>query len=182
MQPPRTIPDSDADSETPETSASPEPPAAAIALGASRKRSASPDPTYADQEVASRPLPGAVNALQGRAGDAAKVGEETTTAPELVSQEAREEEKRVMQIEAIKARNNELAAEVEAMETKLADARGKLKNPDAAATVKAHIKRLHAYNEIRDVGQGLIGLIAEQRGVRIGECYDSGEFGVGAKD
>ncbi|KFY62746.1 hypothetical protein V496_04421, partial [Pseudogymnoascus sp. VKM F-4515 (FW-2607)] len=55
-------------------------------------------------------------------------------------------------------------------------------NPDAAATVKAHIKRLHAYNEIRDVGQGLIGMIAEQRGVRIGECYDSGEFGVGAKD
>jgi hypothetical protein len=56
------------------------------------------------------------------------------------------------------------------------------RNPDAGATVKAHIKRLHAYNEIRDVGQGLIGLIAEQRGVRIGECYDSGEFGVGAKD
>ncbi|KFY20979.1 hypothetical protein V491_03263 [Pseudogymnoascus sp. VKM F-3775] len=102
--------------------------------------------------------------------------------PEPLSEEARAEEKRIRQIEAIKARNKELEAEVEAMGMKLADARGKLKNPDAAATVKAHIKRLHAYNEIRDVGQGLIGLIAEQRGVRIGECYDSGEFGVGAKD
>lgn len=57
-----------------------------------------------------------------------------------------------------------------------------MRNPDAAATVKAHIKRLHDYNEIRDIGQGLIGMIADQRGVRIMECYESGEFGVGSKD
>ncbi|OBT78747.1 hypothetical protein VF21_02618 [Pseudogymnoascus sp. 05NY08] len=159
--PPRTIPDSDADSSPISPSTSPEPPAATIAPGASRKRSASP----------------VSKGIQGPAADAAE-----TTKEQPLSEEAQLEEKRMKQIEAIKARNKELADEVEAMETKLADARGTLKNPDAAATVKAHIKRLHAYNEIRDVGQGLIGLIAEQRGVRIGECYDGGEFGVGAKD
>ena len=56
------------------------------------------------------------------------------------------------------------------------------RDKDASATVKAHIRRLHEYNEIRDIGQGLIGMIADQRGVRIVECYESGEFGVGVKD
>jgi hypothetical protein len=41
---------------------------------------------------------------------------------------------------------------------------------------------LHQYNEIRDIGQGLIGMIADNRGVRIAELYESGEFGVGVKD
>ncbi|KAF1998880.1 hypothetical protein P154DRAFT_523713 [Amniculicola lignicola CBS 123094] len=46
--------------------------------------------------------------------------------------------------------------------------------------VKKHIKLLHEYNEIKDVGQGLMGLIADQRGVRIVEVQD--EFGVTSKD
>jgi len=50
----------------------------------------------------------------------------------------------------------------------------------AAETVKKHIKLLHDYNDIRDVGQGLVGMIADNRGVRIGELYE--EFGVGLKD
>lgn len=50
----------------------------------------------------------------------------------------------------------------------------------AAETVKNHIKLLHDYNDIRDVGQGLVGMIADNRGVRIGELYE--EFGVGLKD
>ena len=50
----------------------------------------------------------------------------------------------------------------------------------AAETVKRHIKLLHDYNDIRDVGQGLVGMIADNRGVRIGELYE--EFGVGLKD
>ncbi|KFZ18549.1 hypothetical protein V502_04044 [Pseudogymnoascus sp. VKM F-4520 (FW-2644)] len=181
MPSPRTIPDSDADS-SPVTS--PEPPTTSpeTVSRTSRKRSASPEPTSADAEAVSRTIPATVDAVvEELVADVTKPDEEATTAPEM-SEEAKAEEKRVKQIEAIKARNKELAAEVSAMEAKLEDARGKLKNPDAAATVKAHIKRLHAYNEIRDVGQGLIGLIAEQRGVRIGECYESGEFGVGAKD
>ena len=53
------------------------------------------------------------------------------------------------------------------------------RNP-AAETVKRHIKLLHDYNDIRDVGQGLVGMIADNRGVRIGELYE--EFGVGLKD
>jgi len=47
-------------------------------------------------------------------------------------------------------------------------------------TVKQHIELLHAYNGIRDVGQGLIGLIAEQRGVRVKDLME--EFGVDVKD
>jgi len=50
----------------------------------------------------------------------------------------------------------------------------------ATETVKRHIKLLHDYNDIRDVGQGLVGMIADNRGVRIGELYE--EFGVGLKD
>jgi hypothetical protein len=51
---------------------------------------------------------------------------------------------------------------------------------EAKKVIKEHIRRLHTYNEIRDVGQGLIGMIADQRGVRIVECQE--EFGVGVGD
>ena len=55
------------------------------------------------------------------------------------------------------------------------------RDPDAAGqTVQAHIKRLHRYNEIRDVGTGLFGLIAERRGVRVRDVF--GDFGVGEDD
>ncbi|KAJ4358915.1 hypothetical protein N0V95_002621 [Ascochyta clinopodiicola] len=46
--------------------------------------------------------------------------------------------------------------------------------------VKEHIKLLHEYNELKDVGQGLMGLIADQRGVRIVEIQD--KFGLDAND
>lgn len=46
--------------------------------------------------------------------------------------------------------------------------------------VKDHIKLLHEYNELKDVGQGLMGLIADQRGVRIVEVQE--EFGIDAND
>jgi hypothetical protein len=46
--------------------------------------------------------------------------------------------------------------------------------------VKDHIKLLHEYNELKDVGQGLMGLIADQRGVRIIEVQE--EFGIDAQD
>ncbi|TLS25117.1 hypothetical protein PpBr36_07953 [Pyricularia pennisetigena] len=41
---------------------------------------------------------------------------------------------------------------------------------------------LQRYNELRDIGQQLIGMIAEQRGVPIRTLYESGEFGVGPED
>lgn len=46
--------------------------------------------------------------------------------------------------------------------------------------IAQHIKLLHTYNEIKDIGQGLMGLIADARGVRIVEVQE--EFGIGAKD
>lgn len=64
--------------------------------------------------------------------------------------------------------------------------RRSLKNPAAQETVAKHIKLLHDYNTIRDIGQGLLGMVAEGRGVRISDLYDDGEkeggFGVKADD
>ncbi|XP_014553904.1 hypothetical protein COCVIDRAFT_106369 [Bipolaris victoriae FI3] len=50
----------------------------------------------------------------------------------------------------------------------------------ANKVVKEHIKLLHEYNELKDVGQGLMGLIADQRGVRIVEVQE--EFSIDAED
>ncbi|KAI9746414.1 MAG: hypothetical protein M1818_000127 [Claussenomyces sp. TS43310] len=83
-------------------------------------------------------------------------------------------------IETLTARNSALQHEIEALRAELELARTKLKNPAAAETVARHIKLLHAYNEIRDVGQGLMGLIADGRNVRAVEVYR--EFSVGPKD
>jgi DNA repair protein Swi5/Sae3 len=60
---------------------------------------------------------------------------------------------------------------------------GRLTHPirnDPTATVQRHIRLLHEYNEIKDVGQGLMGIIAEARGVR--QVDVEKEFGVGEKD
>jgi DNA repair protein Swi5/Sae3 len=46
--------------------------------------------------------------------------------------------------------------------------------------IKEHIALLHKYNEIKDIGQGLMGLIADKRGVRIVGVME--EFGVGDGD
>jgi len=50
----------------------------------------------------------------------------------------------------------------------------------AEHTVKQHISRLHAYNGIRDIGQNVMGLLAEQRGVRVVQVME--ECGVGEGD
>lgn len=46
--------------------------------------------------------------------------------------------------------------------------------------MRKHISLLHTYNEIKDVGLGLMGMIAEERGVRVKEVV--AEFGVGEGD
>jgi DNA repair protein Swi5/Sae3 len=46
--------------------------------------------------------------------------------------------------------------------------------------VKRHIRLLHEYNEIKDVAQGLMGLIAEARGVR--QVDVQREYGVKEQD
>lgn len=50
----------------------------------------------------------------------------------------------------------------------------------AQIIVTEHIKLLHQYNEIKDVGLGLMGLIAEKEGKRLGEVME--ERGVDNKD
>ncbi|TLD19265.1 hypothetical protein PspLS_09940 [Pyricularia sp. CBS 133598] len=49
-------------------------------------------------------------------------------------------------------------------------------------TDRTRSELLQKYNELRDIGQQLIGMIAEQRGVPIKTLYESGEFGVGPED
>ncbi|KAL4865463.1 hypothetical protein BDV12DRAFT_174569 [Aspergillus spectabilis] len=61
----------------------------------------------------------------------------------------------------------------------VAKIKANLKN-DPSETVKRHIRLLHEYNEIKDVGQGLMGLIADARGVRQVDVQK--EFGVDVKD
>ncbi|CAD0109837.1 unnamed protein product [Aureobasidium uvarum] len=52
---------------------------------------------------------------------------------------------------------------------------------DAANTrIKTQIKQLQQYNDIKDIGTQLMGLIAEKRGCRIGEVQE--EFGINPDD
>ena len=46
----------------------------------------------------------------------------------------------------------------------------------ARAVIKEHIRLLHEYNQIRDVGQALIGIVAESRRLRVRDCHE--EFGI----
>lgn len=50
----------------------------------------------------------------------------------------------------------------------------------ANVVIKEHIALLHKYNEIKDIGQGLMGLIADKRGVRMAAVME--DFGMGEKD
>ncbi|KAI1004469.1 hypothetical protein K3495_g3741 [Podosphaera aphanis] len=88
-------------------------------------------------------------------------------------------ELKAIKIASITARNTAIEADIASKFSRLQEINKELKAP-AIDTVKHHIKLLHDYNDIRDIGQGLIGMIAEQRGVRIGDLYE--EFGVGLQD
>lgn len=56
------------------------------------------------------------------------------------------------------------------------DEKNKSALASAHARIKEHIALLHKYNEIKDIGQGLMGLIADQRGVRVVEVMESFEM------
>ncbi len=45
-----------------------------------------------------------------------------------------------------------------------------------------YVKLLQSYNEIKDIGQQLMGLVAENRGVPVASLYQNGDFGVGPDD
>ncbi|KAJ3038298.1 swi5-like zinc finger protein [Rhizophlyctis rosea] len=51
---------------------------------------------------------------------------------------------------------------------------------DVDQYVNAHIKRLHDYNEIKDMGQMVIGKVAEQEGTTTREMYTT--FGLDEED
>ncbi|EPS39324.1 hypothetical protein H072_6946 [Dactylellina haptotyla CBS 200.50] len=72
-----------------------------------------------------------------------------------------------------------LEAELANLKSKNSASTAKLTNP-AKSTIQRHIKLLHDFNEIRDVGLHLIGMIADERGVGLKEVL--GEFGVTDKD
>ncbi|KAF7596285.1 hypothetical protein BBP40_002429 [Aspergillus hancockii] len=73
----------------------------------------------------------------------------------------------------------DLESEAARVEAQLAGVKAKLKN-DPSTTVQRHIRLLHEYNEIKDIGQGLMGLIADARGVR--QIDVQREYGVGDRD
>jgi hypothetical protein len=60
------------------------------------------------------------------------------------------------------------------------EARAKLAVDAANGKIKSQIKQLQQYNDIKDVGTQLMGLIAEKRGCRIGEVQE--EFGINPDD
>ncbi|MCJ1486549.1 hypothetical protein MMC06_006726 [Schaereria dolodes] len=84
-----------------------------------------------------------------------------------------------------------LESQISDTTAKKAEIAAKLKSSTPTTTVTTHIHLLHNYNAIRDIGTGLLGLIAENRGVRVRDLYgsaaateegegegDVGEFGV----
>ncbi|KAK6362157.1 hypothetical protein TWF730_005854 [Orbilia blumenaviensis] len=72
-----------------------------------------------------------------------------------------------------------LESQLETVKSQISSTTGKLENP-SKATIQQHIKLLHDFNEIRDVGLHLIGMIADERGVGLKQVL--GEFGVTEKD
>ncbi|GAT30595.1 hypothetical protein RIB2604_03501550 [Aspergillus luchuensis] len=56
----------------------------------------------------------------------------------------------------------------------------KLSRNDPSTTVKRHIRLLHEYNEIKNIAQGLMGLIADARGVR--QVDVQREYGLDDRD
>ncbi|KAG5292951.1 DUF1337 domain-containing protein [Histoplasma ohiense] len=96
-------------------------------------------------------------------------------------------------IKTLTSKISTLHSEISKTEDLLSEAQNKLNPPktegadvntavrkDAAAIVQRHIRLLHEYNEIKDIGQGLMGLIAEARGVRHVEVQR--DFGIGDGD
>ncbi|PLN76641.1 Swi5-domain-containing protein [Aspergillus taichungensis] len=72
-----------------------------------------------------------------------------------------------------------LSSQTAQLEAQLAETKSQLKN-DPSATVQRHIRLLHDYNEIKDIAQGLMGLLADARGERQIDVQRA--FGVGDRD
>ncbi|KAH0371505.1 hypothetical protein KCU65_g1652, partial [Aureobasidium melanogenum] len=68
----------------------------------------------------------------------------------------------------------------DAPESEDTEARAKLAVDAANTKIKSQIKQLQQYNDIKDIGTQLMGIIAEKRGCRIGEVQE--EFGINPDD
>ncbi|RJE26020.1 hypothetical protein PHISCL_01622 [Aspergillus sclerotialis] len=86
---------------------------------------------------------------------------------------------REKKLTSLRANIASLESQTAEIESQITEAKSKLKH-DPTATVQRHIRLLHEYNEIKDIGQGLMGIIADARGSRQIEVQR--EFGVADKD
>ncbi|KAB8232127.1 hypothetical protein ETB97_005816 [Aspergillus alliaceus] len=86
---------------------------------------------------------------------------------------------REKRLTALRASMVDLEAEVARMGAQLSETKTMLKD-DPSATVQRHICLLHEYNEIKDIGRGLMALIADARGVRQIDVQRT--YGVGDRD
>ncbi|KAF3283868.1 hypothetical protein TWF970_001039 [Orbilia oligospora] len=95
------------------------------------------------------------------------------------SEDAKLSTKEIKYRDSLIAQISTLESQLEILNSQVSSTTEKLENPPKA-TIKQHIKLLHDFNEIRDVGLHLIGMIADERGVGLKEVL--GEFGVTEKD
>ncbi|PGH10122.1 hypothetical protein AJ80_07572 [Polytolypa hystricis UAMH7299] len=87
---------------------------------------------------------------------------------------------------SLESKISQLSTQISDLESEISETQEKLnavhppQTRDASAIVQRHIRLLHEYNEIKDIGMGLLSLIADARGVRYVDVQK--EFGVGEKD
>jgi DNA repair protein Swi5/Sae3 len=105
----------------------------------------------------------------------------TATPPPPTNLSPEQKAQRERKMTTLQASISKLESQIADTEAQLSETRSSLKSPDDVSdTIKNHIRSLHSYNEIKDVGQGLMGLIAEARGVRYVDVQR--EFGIEAGD
>lgn len=87
------------------------------------------------------------------------------------------EDKRITTLEAKIAALN---VQIDNTRAKLQHDTARLRHPDPTQTVRNHIRLLRQYNDIRDIGTSLMGIIADNRRVEMKRIYT--EFDVDQKD
>ncbi|KAI4190498.1 MAG: hypothetical protein L6R41_000733 [Letrouitia leprolyta] len=83
-------------------------------------------------------------------------------------------------ITTLEAKIATLKVQIDDTRAKLQHDAAKLIHPDATKTVQNHIRLLREYNDIRDIGTSLMGIIADNRRVQMKCIYK--EFDVDQKD